>query len=111
MILNFLKETGFNLSIDDFGTGYSSLSYLADLPFDNLKIDISFVRKMLTERHSRYIVETIIYLSKRLNMKSIAEGVETEDQLALLKKLGCDYIQGFLFSKPLDEKKFEKLLT
>ncbi len=111
MILNFLKESGFNLSIDDFGTGYSSLSYLADLPFDNLKIDISFVRKMLTEKHSRYIVETIIYLSKRLNMKSIAEGVETEDQLTLLKRLGCDYIQGFLFSKPLNEKEFKKFLA
>jgi len=110
-LLNFLKEIGFGLSIDDFGTGYSSLSYLADLPFDNLKIDISFVRKMLTDKHSRYIVETIIYLSKKLNMKSVAEGVETEEQLALLKTLGCDYIQGFLLSKPLDEENFKKLLV
>jgi diguanylate cyclase (GGDEF)-like protein/PAS domain S-box-containing protein len=110
-LLNLLKKMGFGLSIDDFGTGYSSLSYLADLPFDILKIDISFVRKMLIEKHSRYLVETIIYLSKKLNMKSIAEGVETEEQLALLKTLGCDYIQGFLLSKPLNEKDFEKLLA
>ncbi|MHB8232299.1 MAG: bifunctional diguanylate cyclase/phosphodiesterase [bacterium] len=109
-LLNFLKKKGFSFSIDDFGTGYSSLSYLADLPFDNLKIDISFMKKMLTEKHSRYLVETIIYLSKKLNMKSIAEGVETEEQLALLKSLGCDYIQGFLLSKPLEEENFEKLL-
>ncbi len=109
-LLNDLKEKGFGLSIDDFGTGYSSLSYLADLPFDNLKIDISFVRKMLSDKHSRYIVETIIYLSKKLNMKSIAEGVETEGQFELLKELGCDYIQGFLLSQPLEETKFEKLL-
>ena len=109
-LLNYLKEKGFGLSIDDFGTGYSSLSYLAELPFDYLKIDISFVRKMLLDKHSRYIVETIIYLSKKLNMKSIAEGVEAEEQLELLKELGCDYIQGFLLSKPLEETKFEKLL-
>ena len=110
-LLNDLKENGFKLSIDDFGTGYSSLSYLVDLPFDNLKIDISFVRKMISDKHSRYIVETIIYLSKKLNMKSIAEGVETEEQLELLKKLGCDCVQGFLLSKPLEETKFEKLLA
>ena len=65
---------------------------------------------MLLDKHSRYIVETIIYLSKKLNMKSIAEGVEAEEQLELLKELGCDYIQGFLLSEPLEETKFEKLL-
>jgi EAL domain-containing protein (putative c-di-GMP-specific phosphodiesterase class I) len=65
---------------------------------------------MLLDKHSRYIVETIIYLSKKLNMKSIAEGVEAEEQLELLKELGCDYIQGFLLSEPLEETKLEKLL-
>ncbi len=109
-LLHDLKEKGFGLSIDDFGTGYSSLSYLTNLPFDTIKIDISFVSKMLSDTNFRYIVETIIYLSKKLNMKSIAEGVETEEQLELLKKLGCDYIQGFLLSRPLEEEKFEKLL-
>ena len=109
-LLKSLKEKGFGLSIDDFGTGYSSLSYLADLPFDVLKIDISFVRKMLSDKHSRYIVETIIYLSKKLNIKSIAEGVETDEQFNLLKKLGCNYIQGFLLSKPLEIENFKKLL-
>ncbi len=110
-LLGSLKEKGFGLSIDDFGTGYSSLSYLADLPFDILKIDISFVRKMLADKHSRYIVETIIYLSKKLNMRSIAEGVETEEQFNLLKELGCDYIQGFLLSKPLEIEKFKTMLV
>lgn len=109
-LLNDLKESGIQLSIDDFGTGYSSLSYLADLPFDNLKIDISFIRRMLIDKHSRYIVETILYLSKKLNMKSIAEGVETEDQLKFLRDSGCDYIQGFLLSKPLEDDAFEKFL-
>ena len=110
-LLGSLKEKGFGLSIDDFGTGYSSLSYLADLPFDILKIDISFVRKMLVDKHSRYIVETIIYLSKKLNMKSIAEGVETDEQFNLLKELGCDCIQGFLLSKPLEVEKFKTMLV
>jgi diguanylate cyclase (GGDEF)-like protein/PAS domain S-box-containing protein len=110
-LLGSLKEKGFGLSIDDFGTGYSSLSYLADLPFDILKIDISFVRKMLADKHSRYIVETIIYLSKKLNMQSIAEGVETVEQFNLLKELGCDYIQGFLLSKPLEIEKFKTMLV
>ncbi len=110
-LLRHLKESGFGLSIDDFGTGYSSLSYLAGLPFDHLKIDISFIKKMLIEKHSRYIVETIIYLSKKLGMKSVAEGVETEEQLALLKDLRCECVQGFFLSKPLSEENYEKLLA
>ena len=111
MLLDYLKNNGFGLSIDDFGTGYSSLSYLADLPFDFLKIDISFVSRMFADKQSMYLVETIIYLSKKLNMKSVAEGVETKEQWALLKDLGCDYVQGFLFSRPLEYEKFEKLLA
>ncbi|MCL6120272.1 MAG: EAL domain-containing protein [Deltaproteobacteria bacterium] len=87
------------------------LSKLCLIQIDILKIDISFVRKMLADKHSRYIVETIIYLSKKLNMKSIAEGVETDEQFNLLKELGCDCIQGFLLSKPLDVEKFKTMLV
>ncbi len=109
-LLNSLKKIGIQLLIDDFGTGYSSLSYLADFPFDDLKIDISFVRKMLADKHSRYITEAVVYLAQKLNIKSIAEGVETEEQLSFLKNIGCDCIQGFLLSKPLKDESFAKLL-
>ena len=109
-ILNILRQNGFNLAIDDFGTGYSSLSYLGKLPINYIKIDISFVREMLHDSNTQSIVEIIVYLAKRLGMKTIAEGVETVEQLKFLKKLDCDYIQGFLFSKPLPEEEFEKML-
>ena len=109
-ILNVIKQHGFRFAIDDFGTGYSSLSYLPSLPIDYIKIDISFVRKMMEDGNTRAIVKTIISLSKDINMKTIAEGVETKKQLELLKTLGCDYIQGYLFSKPLPEDEFEKML-
>ncbi len=105
-----LKAYGFKFSIDDFGTGYSSLSYLSDLPVDFLKIDISFVREITTNTQTRSIVEVIIYLAKKLGLKSIAEGVETQEQFEILKGNGCDYIQGFLFSKPVSESEFKILL-
>ncbi len=108
--LETLKKSGFHLSIDDFGTGYSSLSYLSSLPIDYIKIDISFVRKILIDNNTKAVVKAIISLSKDINMKTIAEGVETKEQLELLKTLGCDYVQGYLFSKPLPEDEFEKML-
>jgi len=89
--------------------GYSSLSYLSFLPIDYIKIDISFIRKMLYNKTTKAIVKTIISLTKDIDMKTIAEGVETKKQLELLKTLGCDYAQGYLFSKPLPEEKFEKM--
>ncbi len=105
-----LKKYGLSFSIDDFGTGYSSLSYLAKLSVDYVKIDISFVREMLKNDNTRAIVETIVYLTKRLKIKTIAEGVEENEQLEFLKNIKCDFIQGYLFSKPLPEDEFEKLL-
>ena len=99
--LEFLKGNGVGISIDDFGTGYSSLSYLSQLPVDFLKIDISFVRNITEDKKTLSVVKTIIYLAKQLNIKTIAEGVETEKQVKKLKELGCDYLQGFFFSKPL----------
>jgi diguanylate cyclase (GGDEF)-like protein len=97
--LNTLKEMGFKLSIDDFGTGYSSLSYLRRLPFDELKIDRSFIMEVLEHDNSRAIVSTVVFLAKSLSMLTVAEGVEEEGELEFLKKLGCDQFQGFLFSR------------
>jgi EAL domain-containing protein (putative c-di-GMP-specific phosphodiesterase class I) len=90
------------LEIDDFGTGYSSLSYLQRLPFDILKIDRSFVSKLDAGGGSVNIVKAILELGHSFGMKVIAEGVETEAQLSSLRQLGCKYIQGYLFSRPLD---------
>ena len=99
--LEKLKSSGFKISIDDFGTGYSSFSYLKDLPIVYLKIDISFVRHLLNDRKSKSITKTIIELAHNLDMRTIAEGVETKGQLEMLKSLGCDIVQGFWLAKPM----------
>lgn len=109
-ILQELRADGIKIAMDDFGTGYSSLSYLKQLPFNSLKIDISFVRNMLTSESDAVIVRTIIDMGHNLNMKVVAEGVETEEQLAALKEYGCDVIQGYLISKPVAAEEFEKFL-
>jgi diguanylate cyclase (GGDEF)-like protein len=109
-VLNRLKHLGVQLSIDDFGTGYSSLSYLHRLPFDTLKIDRSFVYSVGETGENSEILQTIISLAKNLKKKVIAEGIETESQLALLQNLGCDYGQGYLLSRPLTKEKAEKAL-
>jgi PAS domain S-box-containing protein/diguanylate cyclase (GGDEF)-like protein len=89
------------IAMDDFGTGYSSLVYLKDLPIDIIKIDIAFIREILKDKKSFALVQTIIELAKRLDKLTLAEGVEQEEQLNILKFLGCDLVQGFLLSKPL----------
>ncbi len=99
--LKALRDLGINIAIDDFGTGYSSLAYLARLPVNALKIDRSFIVPMANDADSMAIVSTIISLGHSLNMKVIAEGVETEEQSNTLKLLRCDEAQGYLFSKPL----------
>ncbi|MFI4939877.1 MAG: EAL domain-containing protein [Burkholderiales bacterium] len=104
--LQGLKEIGVKLSIDDFGTGYSSFSYLKRLAVDKLKVDQSFVRDMTTDPGDAAIVNAIIQLGHILQMTVIAEGVENEAQMALLKKYECDEIQGYLFSRPLTPDKF-----
>lgn len=109
-ILNKLHDLGVSISLDDFGTGYSSLNYLIKLPLDELKIDISFVQHMVENNNSAAIVETIIQMAKSLNLKTIAEGVKTKDQLNALTALGCSAIQGYYFSKPLPVDKFTELL-
>ncbi|GIX40381.1 MAG: hypothetical protein KatS3mg129_0114 [Leptospiraceae bacterium] len=99
-IIQKLKNSGFNIAIDDFGTGYSSLRYILDLNIDFLKIDKIFIQNY-NDKKSYTILETITHLSKSLGIKTIAEGIETEKQLELIKQLDINYGQGFLFSKPL----------
>jgi len=99
--LKTLRDLGVTIAIDDFGTGYSSLNYLARLPMDTLKIDRSFVVGMVQSQESRTIVSTIISLAHSLGLKVVAEGVETEEQLNLLRLLKCDESQGFLLGRPV----------
>lgn len=99
--LHDLRALGLDIAIDDFGTGYSSLSYLARLPVQVLKIDQSFVSAMASDADAQTLVDTMISLAHALRMKVIAEGVETEEQAALLKILRCDVMQGYLISRPL----------
>lgn len=99
--LGRLHKQGFWISIDDFGTGYSSLNYLKHLPLDTLKIDRSFLRDILTDSYDKTIVKTIIAMAHSMDLKVTAEGVETEEQLGLLRQFDCDEIQGYLFSRPM----------
>ena len=109
-ILEQLKQIGVGLEIDDFGTGYSSLSYLNRLPFDTVKIDRSFVRDLYSKAESAEIVKTILDLARSMNMTVVAEGVETIEQLDALTSLGCDYGQGYYFSKPVDKEATRALI-
>lgn len=109
-ILVKFKQIGISIGIDDFGTGYSSLSYLKKFPIDYLKIDISFVRELATDPDSVSIVKAIISMAHALNLKTIAEGVETEEQWKFLRLLSCDNVQGFYFSKPLPAADIKKIL-
>src|ERR1700752_5330215 len=110
-LLTQLRELGVQLSIDDFGTGYSSLSYLQRFPIDTLKIDRSFVTQMMENEENLAIVRTIVALAQNLGMDVVAEGVETEDQLRLLRKLECENGQGFLFSTPLDSRQLDQFIA
>lgn len=109
-LLMELKEIGVGLQIDDFGTGYSSLSYLHNFPISALKIDQSFIRMVNTDKENLEIVKTIVALAHNLSMDVIAEGVETAEELEILQELGCEYIQGYLISKPLESGHVEDFL-
>ncbi|MCL9781123.1 EAL domain-containing protein [Vibrio sp. S4M6] len=108
-MLNALKSLGFSLSIDDFGTGYSSLSYLARFPIDELKIDRAFITDIESLPKQLTVVESIVNLGKSLELTVVAEGIETEQQAQLLKKLKCDSLQGFYFHTPKPKHEVEKL--
>lgn len=108
-LLHELRDVGISVSLDDFGTGFSSLSYLHELPIDIIKIDKSFIDK-LHQPKSDELVRTIIAIGNQMRLKTVAEGTETLEQVSLLTEMGCDYFQGYYFSKPLKSDEFEKYL-
>jgi len=110
-LLTQLRNLGVQLSIDDFGTGYSSLSYLQRFPIDTLKIDRSFVTQMMENEENIAIVRTIVALAQNLGMDVVAEGVETEDQVTMLRKLDCENGQGYLFSTPLGARQLDQFIA
>ena len=105
-----LQSIGIGVSLDDFGTGYSSLGYLRQLPLDQLKIDQSFVREVLTNRSDASIAKAIIAMAHSLGLCVVAEGVETEAQRRFLLDNGCDYFQGYLFSRPAAPESVTRML-
>ena len=109
--LNALKSLGVQIAIDDFGTGYSSLSYLQQFPFDILKIDRCFIRNITDNSNNAAITKAIIEMAKSLDLKLIAEGVETEAELSFVCQQNCDGMQGYLFSRPVPTQEFYQLLT
>jgi len=110
-LLAELKQLGIKLAIDDFGTGYSSLAYLDRMPADTLKLDLSFIRKLPHEKDTVAMVRQMIEMAHSLGMQVVAEGVENRDQLAMLQEMGCDELQGFLFSPPVSAGDFRTLLA
>jgi diguanylate cyclase (GGDEF)-like protein len=110
-VLVNLKDMGIQIAIDDFGTGHSSLNYLRRLPIDDVKIDQSFVRDVITDPNDAAIVGSIVAMTHELNLKLVAEGVETEEQLDFLKDRRCDVVQGFLFSKPMPADAVEQIIA
>ena len=102
-ILNAVKERDILISLDDFGTGYSSLAYLTEYPIDVLKIDRAFISK-IGDKKQEAIVSAMIAMGKAMGLILVAEGVETLEQVKFLEQQGCDYLQGYYFSKPLDSE-------
>ena len=109
--LHALRAMGVRISMDDFGTGYSSLSYLRSFPFDKIKIDRTFMRDLTTRGDSQAIIRAVIGLAQALGMATTAEGVETEEQLAMVRDHGVSEVQGFLFSPPLKPRALANLLN
>lgn len=105
------RDAGIQIAIDDFGTGYSSLAYLKKFDIDYLKIDQSFIHNLAAGSADVALSEAIVVMAHKLELAVIAEGVETEEQLTLLRKIGCDFGQGYLFSPPVPAEEFEALLT
>jgi len=110
-VLADLKQLGIQIQIDDFGTGYSSLRYLDQFPIDMLKIDRSFVSRIRSEGQGAEIARTIVGLGRNLEIAVVAEGVETPAQLEYLRRVGCDYAQGYIFSRAVDAGEAEEMLA
>ena len=106
-----LKENGISIAIDDFGTGYSSLERLRDLRIDKLKIDKSFIDKIIISKPEEVIISDIISLAHKINLETVAEGVELQEQKEYLIDNGCDIIQGYLFSKPVSKERALEMLS
>lgn len=106
-IVKAFQDNGFLCSLDDFGAGHSSLNILKDLPMDVLKIDMLFFREGENACRDREIVKGIVNMAKALHMKTVAEGVESFEQVEFLRKIGCDIVQGYVFSKPIPVKEFD----
>ena len=105
-----LRELGCKIEMDDFGSGYSSLNMLTTLPIDALKLDMNFIRNICSNPKDRRLVGIMIEIARLLEVPAIAEGVETKEQMELLKEFGCDIIQGYYYSKPLSADDFSELL-
>lgn len=110
-ILNHLKSIGLSISVDDFGTGYSSLTYLKNLPVDVVKIDRCFIKDILNGKKDEAIVQAIISMAHSMGMQVVAEGIETREQFKRLRKMDCDYGQGFLFSPAVPADEFYAMMT
>ena len=109
--LNAFKQMGLQISLDDFGTGYSSLSYLMKLPIDKLKIDKSFIQNIKADTSGASIVSAIIAMAHSLKLSVIAEGVELEEHMQLLRKMHCDMVQGYFIARPLPASEFEAMMA
>ncbi len=109
-VIHRLRETGFEIEMDDFGSGYSSLNMLSDMPIDVLKMDMKFIRNIVTSETDQRLVALILDIARYLQVKVVAEGVETEEQLNILRDGGCNLVQGYFFSRPLPPEEFEKLI-
>jgi EAL domain-containing protein (putative c-di-GMP-specific phosphodiesterase class I) len=107
-VIEQLRAKGYEIEMDDFGSGYSSLNMLSSMPVDILKMDIAFIRNIESSTKDLRLVELIVDIARYLNVPVIAEGVETENQLRLLKDVGCDIVQGYYFSRPLPAADFEQ---
>jgi EAL domain-containing protein (putative c-di-GMP-specific phosphodiesterase class I) len=110
-VLRELKSLGIRLAIDDFGTGYSSLSYLKRFPVDILKIDRSFVEGIITHGENATLAEAVVQLGQALQLQTVAEGIETDEQWSTLRDLGCDLGQGFLFARPAEPAQISAMLA
>lgn len=105
-----LKEEGYTLLMDDFGSGYSSLNILLETPFDVIKLDRKFMENMMVSAKGKLILEQVVSMAHKLKLGLLAEGVETQEQIDLLRKIGCDQVQGYYYAKPMPEESFFALL-